>query len=170
MTAPTRDRTETRARRRWTTFVVGIFVSQAALWIFAITLVASDTSHAIVSNYDERALKWDDHVDKQRHSMALGWSASVALEGGAAENGRVLVVTLTDADARPISDADVEVTLFHQARAAERTRLLLRPDGHGSYAAVASMTRPGKWRLELRARRGMDELILDETHAIEHEE
>ena len=167
MNAPTRPvAAETRARRRWMAFVVGIFVSQAALWAFAITLVASDESHAIVSDYDERALEWDDHVRRRKDSAALGWSAVVELEPTSDETP-LLVVELADAHAQPIADAEVEVTLFHQARAAERTRLSLLPDGAGRYASLAPMTRSGKWRLELQARRGNDELVVERMHVIE---
>lgn len=171
MSEKQRQASETRARQRWMAFVVGIFVSQGALWVFAISMVANDSSHAIVSDYDQRALDWDDHVRRQRESASLGWSASIDLESPSAHrDGRVLVVKLADAQAQPIADADVEVTLFHQARAAERTTLALQPDGLGRYEGVAPMNRRGKWRLELLARRGGDELVLERMHSLETEE
>jgi nitrogen fixation protein FixH len=166
MTHEVRHRDEIRARRRWLTFIVGIFVAQAALWAYAITLVASDASHAVVSEYDQRALDWDRHMQRRQRSAALGWSASIAIEPGPGED-RVIVVGLADARARPIPDAEVEVALFHQARASERITLLLRPDGHGRYHGVAPMTHDGHWRFELLARRGEDELVLQRVQQLE---
>jgi nitrogen fixation protein FixH len=161
---------ETRARRRWVAFVVGIFASQAALWVFAIALVASDSSHAIVSDYDRRALDWDENVRRRQSSAALGWSAEISVETRLGHDGHVLAVKLADAQALPISDAEVEVTVFHQAKAAERTTLRLHADGRGGYEAVAPMTRSGKWRLELLARHAGHELVLDRMHAVEPRE
>lgn len=166
-----RNTVETWARRRWMGFVVGVFVAQATLWGVALWLVGSDESHAIVSDYDQRALDWDAHVQARARSAALGWTASVTVDPRASDQeGRVLSVELDDRDGRPISDAVVEASIFHQARATERTTIALEPRGPGGYAGLAPMTRAGKWRVELSARRGGDELLLERTVALEVDE
>jgi nitrogen fixation protein FixH len=163
----TRENAEKWARRRWLTFIVGLFVCQAGLWAFAITVVAGDTSHAIVSDYDQRALDWDRHMQRRQRSAALGWGASIVVEPAVLDGGqRMVVVELTDARGRPIDDAEVELTLFHQARASQRSSVVLRSDGTGRYRGVASIDRDGKWRFELLARSGADELVLERTQRI----
>lgn len=159
---------EAWARRRWLTFILAIFVAQAALWVVALWLVSDDPSHAIVSDYDERALRWDEHLRKRQASAALGWSADLAVDADAGTE-RPLLVTLTDAEGQPISDAEVELTLFHQARAAERTTVSAASVGEGRYVATVPMARPGKWRIELVARRGEAELVLGQTHVVQPE-
>jgi hypothetical protein len=67
---------EPSARRRWVAVIVGFFAAQAALWTWAIVTVSSDPSHAIVANYDARALDWD----ARRASAALGWNATVEVD------------------------------------------------------------------------------------------
>jgi nitrogen fixation protein FixH len=166
-----RQSTETWARRRWLAFIVGIFIFQAALWVFAISLVASDASHAVVSDYDQRALDWDRHLHRRQRSAALGWSASIAVEPGPVTGeDRLIVIGLEDASALPVDDARVELTLFHQARASERRTITLQPIGLGRYEGLAPMNQGGKWRFELLARRGEDELVVERVQALHLEE
>lgn len=154
-------RAEVRARRRWLAFIVGIFVFQGVLWSGAIWLVSNDPSHAVVVDYDQRALAWDEHMQRVRQSSRLGWSAAFDVEGGQ------IRVRLVDAQQNPVDDAEVRLTLFHQARAAERTTLTLFADGEGNYTAAAPVRHAGKWRFELFARRGGDEFVLDHTQTLE---
>ena len=62
---------EKTAQFLWTGFILMFFVIQAIVWIVAITLTANDKSHAVLPNYDERALKWNEEVALRAASEKL---------------------------------------------------------------------------------------------------
>ena len=139
---------ETSARRRFTALIVGFFAAQAVLWIYAITLVSLDASHAVVADYDAKALDWDAQRARQASSDALGWSAAVELDPATGVH-----LTLRDADGQPLDGASVRITLFHHARASQRTSLALSAVGTGRYAAPADVARKGTWTVVVDAQR-----------------
>lgn len=141
---------ETRARRRWIAFIGMFFVAQAGLWTWAIARVSSDPSHAVVANYDARALDWDAQRALAAASAALGWESKVTVEGDA------LTVQVVDRDAVPVELSVVHAVLFHNAEAAHRRRVTLEAVAPGVFRAPASLHRPGKWTVEIEAARGSD--------------
>ena len=142
---------ETRARRFWTVLILSFFVGQAALWTFAITTVSGDTSHAIVPDYDAKALDWDRERERREASAALQWRATVELDRDGAVQLR-----LVDSQDRAVEGADVRVTLFHNAEAARRQQVPLQAVGDGVYAGAGRLHRDGKWTVAIEATRGED--------------
>ena len=141
---------ERRARRRWTAFIVGFFVVQAILWVFALRFVHDDPSHAVVEDYDRLALSWDQQRARLDASAALGWNAAIDFEAGSLE------VQLTDRDAQAVQADRVVATVFHQAAAAHRQQIELVAAGPGLFVGPSPVDRAGKWRVEIDARRGGD--------------
>ena len=157
----TRERT---VMRRWVLFIGVLFVAQVGLWIGAAIHVAGDESHAVVDDYDARALTWDERRQRQRRSDATGWRADVAVETAADAE---LVVVLRDAQGRPVVGASLRATVFHNARAAATTNVRLSAAGDGTYRAVAPMTRAGKWTVQLVGERGEELLDVSTTVQVE---
>ena len=157
---------ERTTRRRWLGIIVGFFALQAALWSYTLVRVHDDPSHAVVEDYDQRAIDWDAHRAQLAASARLGWAAAVDLtpQGPAGEG--VVRVTLTDATHHPIVAEDVAATVFHQAAAAQRTEVALQPLGPGVYAAAMPIDRPGKWRVHIEARRGDDVFQATSTQTV----
>lgn len=157
---------EARSRRRWIAMILGLFGLQAVLWTTALLRVHDDPSHAVVANYDQRALAWDVQRAEQRASDALGWTAAVSLQPSTSdERGRVRV-TLTDTSAAPVRASGVEATLFHRGTAAHQQVITLIPLGEGQYGARAQIERTGLWRVQLRAVRGSDVFVSSVTTAV----
>ncbi len=152
MTSTTLLARERTVMHRWVLFIGLLFVAQVGLWIGAAIYVSRDASHAVVDDYDARALTWDERRARQRRSDATGWQAHATVEGAD------LVVTVRDAEDTAVVGAILQATVFHHARAAESTKLELVPAGHGTYRAAAPMSRPGKWTVVLVGERG-DELL-----------
>lgn len=133
--------TERSARHHWIAIIVAFFLAQAVLWTFAIVTVASDPSHAVVANYDARALDWD----AQRARAQIGWQATVELDRTHA------LVRIVDADGAPVQAEHIELAIFHKAEAAHRQSLALHTIAPGVWEASVELRRPGLWQLELTA-------------------
>lgn len=157
---------ERRTRRRWLGIIVGFFVLQAMLWSYTLARVSGDPSHAVVEDYDQRAIDWDKHRAQMAASAALGWAAKVDVtpRGLGGEGG--VRVTLTDAAHRPVLAENVVATVFHQAAAARRTEADLEPLAPGVYTARLPIDRPGKWRVRIEARRGEDVFETTSTQVV----
>lgn len=72
---------------------------------------------------------------------ALGWQASVAVEGDR------LVLTLTGADGRPAAPAELTALLTRPTTRTDDQQLELTRD-NGAFVAPAALS-PGRWRLRL---------------------
>ncbi len=167
-TAPTPsdyNRTDRALNRRaawmWGSFVVMFLAAQIVIGVFAVVLATGDPSFAVVPDYHEKAIHWDESVKLQEESNRLGWQAVIVTSTSADNLGaRTLVVTLVDRHGHAISDASVRVRAFHHARAGDPVEgtLLSHHDGH--YTSAVPMRRNGLWQIEITATRGGDEQFL----------
>jgi nitrogen fixation protein FixH len=151
---------ERRARRFWLGFIAAFFASQAVLWTWAIFTVSADTSHAIVRDYDARALDWDAQRARMDASAALGWHAAIELDR------TQLTVRITDRDHRPLAGATPSVTMFHKAEAARRQEPALHEIEPGVWRASVDLRRAGWWFVELETTRGPDRFAITNTVAV----
>lgn len=133
--------TERSARRRWIAVIGAFFLAQAVLWTFAIVTVSSDASHAVVADYDARALDWD----AQRARAPIGWQATLELDRSHA------LVRIVDADGAPVHADHIALAMFHKAEAAHRYAVALHAVAPGVWAGPVALGRPGLWQLELTA-------------------
>ncbi|RMG98295.1 MAG: hypothetical protein D6705_06305 [Deltaproteobacteria bacterium] len=148
---------ERKARRRWLSFIGAFFLFEFVLWGTAIYVVHDDPSHAVVEDYDTKALAWDEHRLAEAASAALGWHADVRI---AAREGR-LAVEVRDRDGAPVKGAAVEAEVFHRARAGRKRRVVLTEEAPGVYGASLPVDRPGRWSVHLSAERGADRFLHD---------
>ncbi len=151
---------EATARLLWTGGIIGFFAIQAILWTVAITLTHQDPSHAVLEGYDQRALNWDAWQKTLQASVALGWRAE--LEVGPAsgvEQRRELVIRLTDRERQPVTEAKVELRLFHRARAGEAKIISLQEILPGEYVTTFRPQQPGIWKFELTATNGESQFL-----------
>jgi nitrogen fixation protein FixH len=148
---------------RWPAMIIGLLVANALGCAVVIWIAVSDPSHMIEPGYDQAALRWDERKAARQRSDELGWKCLVSLGGAADVMGRrALTISLHDHEGRPVGGADVEVTVFHHARANDRASLTLAPGAEGTYTAPASMGRAGLWEVRVRARRDADRFIFDQ--------
>ncbi len=153
-----------RAAWLWGSFVVAFLGGQVAMGVVAVILATGDPSFAVVPDYHEKAMHWDDSTRRQTQSDNLHWTASTRLSGAADALGqRMLVVTLTSDENEPIGDAVVDIRAFHHARAGTPTEVTLRSHHDGHYSAAIPMERDGLWQIEMSAARGDDRFLLSQT-------
>jgi nitrogen fixation protein FixH len=159
--------TEARARRRWVALILGLFMAQIGLWIGAIAFVSGDRSHAVVDDYDRAAVDWDERRRLEQASAATGWHAAVAIDSGPQDGDRRRVsVRLSDTAGHDVAGAEVEVVLFHQARASEAQSVALAPGASGAYEGLARIARPGKWKVRVQATRAADRFTSTYVHEL----
>jgi nitrogen fixation protein FixH len=160
------------ARLVWTLAIVSFFALQAMLWLVAIALTATDPSFAVPPNYERESENWNAVIERRKVSRELGWRLEFQWDGlagaegpkspGRGERSGVLLIRVVDRDGQPVTDANVELELFHCARAAERQYAQVTALDNGSYAAAPRIDRGGWWRLSGVVRRGGDEFYFDQ--------
>ena len=97
---------------------------------------------------------WDGTAARLRASQQLGWTASLQVEPADILGRRRLVRHIIDKDGVAVVGANVQLLMFHHARAADRVEVSLNPEKDGTYSALVPMKRAGLWECRIAARRG----------------
>ncbi len=161
---------ERRAQWLWTGGIIGFFAIQAVLWAIAITMTSNDPSHAVIEDYDTRAIGWDSYHAEIVASQKLGWVAAISLRPVENRAGEVTVqIDVRDATGAPVDDATVAVDMFHCGRAAEKFSVALSGQGAGGYVGSVRLAHPGKWQFDVRADRGEDHFFESQRHDLDRE-
>jgi nitrogen fixation protein FixH len=163
---------------RWWIFpviIVGLLFTQIVLSLVGVYLAVSSRSAAVELDYYNRALHWDDYEKQVRAGEALGWRVVWAIhppgDANAAVQGvRRVELTLSDRDGRPLRGVQLDGTYFHHAAALEGREIHLAEDSGrpGVYFADAPLRRVGTWEFRLKARRGPDELLIDQIESVDN--
>lgn len=135
------------------------FLGTHMLFVFiAISLAVGDRSFAVVPDYYQKAVEWDDHKAALAASAALGWEVEVLPSRDVTLRGvRELAVVLHDAEGRPITEAQVHATLYHHANASRVVEVELIPGAYpGRYSVLAEMRDEGVWNIRLQITHGTD--------------
>lgn len=147
---------------RWPAAVVallGLNVCVCTVTVIAATRIAAPAGAE--PDYYEKALNWDETARERAASEALGWTASLAA-APTPDGARRLTLVLRDRDGLPVEAASVEAEVFHPRLGARRT-LRLEPLSGGLYAGAAPLEAAGLWEVRLRAERGADVWLHDES-------
>lgn len=106
--------------------IVGLLGLQVAGGVFAIILATGDESVAVVPDYHQRALQWDDEMAVRRASEKLGWTCDVQ-QIAMADNGSAgLVAALTDDRGETIDVAQGTLQWYQHIRANDVRQLAIR--------------------------------------------
>lgn len=135
-----------RAAWRWGTFVVSLLGLQVVGGIMAIMLATGDESVAIVPNYHEKAVRWDDEVALQAASRSLGWVCNVSQVDETSEVAG-LRITLADREGNPIDLASGELQIYRHARAADVRRVKIPAGSLGSLELRGCFDSHGLWQV-----------------------
>ena len=161
---------EKSAQLLWTVIILGFFLIQAIIWTIAISITSNDPSHAVVSNYDEKALRWDEWRALQQASAKLGWVHELAVDDQADERDvRAVTLTLRDAQGLPIDGATVALSSFHCGHAGEKQELAFQSLGDGIYASALQVRYAGKWQFEGAVTVGESTYLIEERQRIKIE-
>ncbi|MFG0275425.1 MAG: FixH family protein [Phycisphaerales bacterium] len=139
----------------WIGLVLALFGAHmfvaAALMYFA----HSDPAFAVVPDYYDKALAWDETKRQEAASDALGWRILlVAGPDSGPVQERDLTLTLVDEAGETIDDASVTVEAFHVARSRDVASLEFARTGPGLYTTRARLPKYGIWEFRIDALRG----------------
>lgn len=146
---------EKRAARRaawfWGTFVVCFLGMQLTIGAVAIVLATGDPSVAVVPDYYQKALDWDQEMEAKRVSDLLRWQADVQVGESLDKSGlRLISVRMTDAAGKGLDKMQGRLRLYHHARAGELQEVVLESMGSGVYQGRCVMSRDGLWEVEMQ--------------------
>src|SRR4051794_18654039 len=130
----------TAAMRWW--LVIGGLLAGNVFAMVLLAVVASDGGSQVIPAYYDRAVHFDDEIDRASASRALGWHAEVAIAAGAID------VTMSDTSGHAVDGARVRVTGYQRAHASEPVDVELAQAGGRHY------------RAGLRERRGWHDLTV----------
>jgi nitrogen fixation protein FixH len=154
---------EITAQFAWTGFILAFFLIQAIIWIVAITYTLGDVSHAVVSGYDEQALRWDEIKSMRNASASLGWLCAIEVSDVSNIRGiRRVTCSLKDRAGQPVADANVKVQAFHVGRAGDKQRLQMVEVEPGIYESQVRIRRTGNWQFSGRAHRADAIFLIDQ--------
>lgn len=145
---------------RWRVFlmpgvVCGLLGGHVVFVAIAITLATGDRSFAVVPDYYQKAVDWDQRRDELAASDELGWRVELRPSGTVDALGqRNLALAVHDAAGQPVAGAAVTVEFFHHARAKDFRDIELSEVVPGQYAAAAQMPLAGRWQFDIVIERG----------------
>src|SRR5215831_15723992 len=99
-------------RLRWIVAIAGLLAGNVIAMII-LALVATSGGTQVIPAYYDRAVHYDDELDRAAASRALGWHAEVAIAAGAID------VTVSDGAGHAVDGARVHVSGYQRAHAAE---------------------------------------------------
>ena len=142
--------------------VLGLLGTHMLFIVIAITLATGDRSFAVVPDYYQKAVDYDDRKALLATSAELGWVVELT-PGKTADvmSERDVVVQLRDADGQPVRDAQISVSCYHFARASEPLAFKFDEILPGQYVGRARLSREGFWQFELIAEQG-DKLFISQ--------
>lgn len=154
---------EKTAQFLWTGFILVFFLIQAIIWIVAITLTAGDKSHAVLPDYDQRAMHWNEEVALRDASQQLGWESQLkVLETSDIRGNRDFRISLTDDVHQPVTSAKIQVRAFHLARAGDPQIIHFKEIEPGLYSGTIQIRKTGNWQFEGLATTGPDVYLINE--------
>lgn len=134
------------AALRWGGFVVGLLSVQVLGGVFAIYLATGDPSVAVVPDYHEKALNWDEQIELQKQSAELNWN--VQLNVTPAEAGQSLVMQIKDDDGGFVRIKSGSVQIYHHARAGAVLRVPVSSPGE-PIVVKDCFSRSGLWQIDM---------------------
>ena len=152
----------------WTGIILSFFLIQAVIWTVAFSVTANDRSHAVLADYDQKSLHWDQEQAVRRASVALGWQSVLTVDAtGDIRGNRVLTMTLHDSAGKPVDVPAIELSAFHRGQAADVQLLRLKKIDSGEYATTVHVHKSGQWQFTGSVRSEDDEFLVDEILLLE---
>ncbi|TWT82665.1 FixH [Planctomycetes bacterium CA13] len=136
-----------RAALRWGGFVVGLLTLQVIVGVVAIILATNDPSAAVLPDYYDKALHWDNQKEAEAASRELGWKFTLLAMQEGDKTG--IQGQLKDGDGSPISIASGTLELYHHSRASQIDKITLPPSSQGTFGISGCLPQDGLWQANL---------------------
>jgi hypothetical protein len=150
---------ERRAKYFWVSLVVTLLTIQIVIGAVAIHLATGDPTVAMVPNYHQTALNWDQQKHVASAADRMGWTIDLKASDVADGQGRRAVeVAVLDQHGDEVDDLQLRATAYHHAAASDVCSFSVDSIGNGNYLALAPLGRSGIWNLRIEIS-GADEPI-----------
>lgn len=137
-------------------WMLGFFgITIAVNVAFAVVAVQSFPGEDVRRSYVQ-GIRFNEVLSERREQAALGWRVAAAFARD--ERGAAVVVTIADAEGRPVSGADLSGSLQWFTDSKRDRALSFTSIGEGRYQAPVEGTPEGRWRLRARAERESEAL------------
>ena len=146
-----------KAGRKWPWIIVGLLSVHVAGMVTAAMIATHDRSFAVVDNYYEKAVHWDQSQAILRASREMGWKVEIHASERVDPLGRRRVdLIVTDGQGGAIGHAVLNVEYFHDAHANEVRKVTLSPSGTdpSHFGAVLPMRYAGMWEYQVTVTAG----------------
>ncbi len=128
---------------RWGSLVVGLLTLQVIGGVTSIILATSDESVAVIPDYHQKALRWDEEMSVRAASAKLGWSTDLAT------HGRGMNLSVFDQDGNRVAIASGKIEWYHLAKAAKVNRFDVNSVPTGSIDLQRCFDADGRWNVTL---------------------
>ncbi len=132
------------AALRWGGFVVIMLGLQVAGGAFAIYLATGDPSVAVVPDYHQKALNWDEEIRLRQQSADFRWTVQLDVAGSGG-----LVVNVKDDSGNFVPVQSGRLQLYHHARAGSVLRVPITANAGEPIVVQDCFSRPGLWQVDL---------------------
>jgi nitrogen fixation protein FixH len=141
---------ERNAKRFWVSLVICLLGIQLSIGYVAIRLAGNDPSVAIVPDYHEASLHWDEHKSAISAPSRLGLVTDLDVSRVSNANGsRAIVFAITGDGGVDLSNLEVTAMIYHHARASNVQTLALLKAGDGRFMTNAMMPNDGIWQVNV---------------------
>lgn len=151
--------------KRWLVMpmvVAGLLGGHVIFIILAITFATGDRSFAVVPDYYQKSVSFDERKVALAASAELGWSYEFRpSERLDPTDERGVVVVLRDQDGAAVQGAEMSLTGYHLARANDVVSIVLSEVSPGQYVGQGPIQKAGFWQFELVATRGDARFIVE---------
>ncbi|MCG8652885.1 MAG: FixH family protein [Pirellulales bacterium] len=156
-----------RAAWRWGSFVVALLSLQVAGGVVAILLASGDPSVAVVPDYHQKALHWDDQVALRSAAAKLGWSLQLSqVQSGEGFAG--LTIELRDRSGQwvPIHSGTIEI--YRHVRAGDVRRTQITDPVTGPLDLPKCFSNSGLWQVSMDVQDARGNRFVDsrEVHVV----
>jgi nitrogen fixation protein FixH len=142
--------------------VLGLLGCHMIFIFTAITLGTGDPSFAVVPDYYQKAVDFDERKALLAESAALGWSVELSPASTADVLGqREVLLRFTDEAGHSIEGLTVTATGYHLARAGQPETMQFVEVLPGQYVGSARIVREGFWQFAIDATRGEQIFVTD---------
>lgn len=144
---------EFRSRILWVGMIVGLLSLQIVCCLIGLLAATGTPSLAVIPNYHQQAMHWDDAKAAIAASAALNWQTRIEVSEPIDIYGnRRIQVGLSREDASPVVISGLRLRMFHHAQVRDVIEMSLQPESAGLYSGVAVLRREGLWELQLQSK------------------
>lgn len=111
---------------KWPLIIVSLLVVHVVAMIVVAAIATSDRSFAVVPNYYQEAIHWDQTKALKEASAKLGWKAEIIVSATEdAKRDRLVALRVTDATGQPVNIEKAQLKYFHFSHAKDANSVTL---------------------------------------------